>query len=197
MADNNTKVNANIDGLNAIMRCLKEDWTVRIGILGSKATAQHDSKSGLTNAKLGAVHEFGADISHPGGTPYKIVDGKARFVKKSEGEGLPVTKAHNITIPQRSFLQMPLEKELPAIIKKKRKVIFTQIFDKKEPKKFFMDLASDALFIVQTAFSEGRPEWRSLTAATKRRKAAQNLSPNTLVGEGTLSSSITTKVFKK
>lgn len=54
-----TRVNANIDGLENLMKNLKKDWRVRVGIMGSKASAQHDSKSGLTNVEIGTFHEFG------------------------------------------------------------------------------------------------------------------------------------------
>ncbi len=56
---NQTKVNANIDELNKLMRVLKEPYKVRVGILGNKAEAQHDNKSGLTNVEIGTFHEFG------------------------------------------------------------------------------------------------------------------------------------------
>lgn len=56
---NETKVKANIDELNKLMRLLKEDYKVRVGIMGTKAAAQHDSKSGLTNVEIGTFHEFG------------------------------------------------------------------------------------------------------------------------------------------
>lgn len=59
MARDSVTVNANIDGLEQITRMLKDDYTVKIGIIGSKATAQHDSKSNLTNAQIGEFHEFG------------------------------------------------------------------------------------------------------------------------------------------
>lgn len=200
MSNNDVKIKYDNTELNRIMRMLKEDWVVRIGILGSKAAASHDSKSGLTNAQLGAVHEMGANINHPGGTPYKILgNGRALFVSKKDGEGLPVTGPHEIKIPQRSFLEIPLKKELAPQMKEMKGVIFKQFFVKKAPKEFFMAIASKGLAIVQSAFSEGRPEWSSLTAATKRRKEKLGQSPNTLVtsGRGGLSSTISTKVFKR
>lgn len=200
MSNSDVKIKYDNTELNRIMRMLKEEWAVRIGILGSKATAQHDSESGLTNAQLGAVHEMGAHINHPGGTPYKILEnGRALFVSKEKGEGLPVTKPHEIDIPQRSFLEEPLKRELFQKMKDMKNVVFKQFFIKKAPKEFFMAIASKGLAIVQSAFSEGRPEWRSLTAATKRRKEKLGQSPNTLVtsGRGGLSSTISTKVFKR
>ncbi len=60
MADD-IKIKANVDGLEDLMRSIKkaEKWRLRVGILGSKAAAVHDSKSGLTNAEIGTFHEFG------------------------------------------------------------------------------------------------------------------------------------------
>lgn len=55
------KVNANIDELTKLTRMLKEDYKVRVGIIGDKGTAEHDTKSGLTNAQIGAFHEFGTE----------------------------------------------------------------------------------------------------------------------------------------
>ena len=64
------KIDANIDGLNDLIRSLKTKQKARVGIIGAKAKTIHDSNSGLTNAQIGAVHEFGATINHPGGQPY-------------------------------------------------------------------------------------------------------------------------------
>lgn len=60
MADN-VVIKADVKGLEDLMRSIKgaEKWRVRVGILGSKAAAQHDSKSGLTNSEIGTFHEFG------------------------------------------------------------------------------------------------------------------------------------------
>jgi len=56
---NNSNVKANLDGLNSILKGLKTEKVLRVGILGMKAKAQHDSESGLTNADIGTFHEFG------------------------------------------------------------------------------------------------------------------------------------------
>lgn len=196
MADD-IKIKANVDGLEELMRSIKkaEKWRLRVGILGKNATAIHDSESGLTNAQLGAIHEFGANINHPGGTPYKILgNGKARFVKKSEGEGLPVTKAHKITIPARSFLYQPLSEKLSKIDWKKK--AWKDFFVKFNPQDFYDQLASNALHIVQGAFEApgGYGHWKPLTAATLRRPRGSNWP---LVDTGSLKGSITTKVLKR
>lgn len=52
------KVKADLTELNKLMRSLKKDVRVRVGILGSKAKAQHGDSS-LTNAEIGTFHEFG------------------------------------------------------------------------------------------------------------------------------------------
>lgn len=57
----NAKVKANIDELNKLTQFLKEEYKVRVGILGSKAEAQHDNKSGLTNVEIGTFHELGTE----------------------------------------------------------------------------------------------------------------------------------------
>lgn len=52
----NVKVKNNIDKL---MRGLKDDYKLRVGILGSVAKSAHPSSKSLTNAELGTIHEFG------------------------------------------------------------------------------------------------------------------------------------------
>ncbi len=61
MDRNDVKINANIDGLNDLMRSIKkaEKWRLRVGILGENATTEHDGKSNKTNAEIGTYHEFG------------------------------------------------------------------------------------------------------------------------------------------
>ena len=52
-----TKVEANLDGLNNLLKSLKQDYFVRVGILGAKAKKTHKNTDDLTNAKLGTIHE--------------------------------------------------------------------------------------------------------------------------------------------
>jgi phage gpG-like protein len=59
-----------------------------------------------------AIHQFGGDIQHPGGTPYIIVGGRAQFVSKakvaamseSERADVKYTKPHVIHIDARPYL---------------------------------------------------------------------------------------------
>lgn len=57
MAD--IKIHYDDKELKRIMRMLKEDYTLRVGIMGSKAKSQNHKKSNVTNAELGTFHEFG------------------------------------------------------------------------------------------------------------------------------------------
>lgn len=76
-----------------------------------------DPDGPLTMAQLGAVHEFGAEIDHPGGTPYgyptkeHAEKGRVRFMKKGEGYMvLGETEPHKITIPERPWLEPGVNK---------------------------------------------------------------------------------------
>lgn len=58
------KVKADLTEMYKLMKWLKTDYTVRVGIIGSKASQSHGDN--LTNAKLGTFHEFGSeDGKHP------------------------------------------------------------------------------------------------------------------------------------
>lgn len=52
------KVHYDDTELNKIMKMLKDDYTLRVGIMGSKASAQH-GKDNITNVEVGTFHEFG------------------------------------------------------------------------------------------------------------------------------------------
>lgn len=81
--------------------------TVKVGIQASE-----DSEL-LTIAN---ANEFGADIDHPGGTPYIIVKGgKARFVKKGTPNIVGITKPHKIIIPSRPFIRGTFDKRIKEL----------------------------------------------------------------------------------
>lgn len=62
------------------------------------------------DVKYAAIHEFGGVIHHPGGTPYMAFGGQTYFVSLANAKNLnlPKTKAHDIPIPQRSFMRSSL-----------------------------------------------------------------------------------------
>lgn len=96
------------DAIQKALRNLMTEKSVTIGI--HEDAGNHESDD-ITNAALGAVHEFGADINHPGGTSYGYASKAAadrnevRFLKSGKGYmELGVTSPHVIKIPARPWL---------------------------------------------------------------------------------------------
>ena len=53
------KVSLKLDGLNKVYEALDSTHVLRVGILGDKASVNHEG-SDLTNAEIGAIQEFGS-----------------------------------------------------------------------------------------------------------------------------------------
>ena len=103
-----TGVQNTLDQLKRELEELAADNYVTIGI--HEDAGQHESDD-ITNAALGAIHEFGADIDHPGGTSYGYASKAAanrnevRFLKSGRGYmELGVTGPHTVNIPARPWL---------------------------------------------------------------------------------------------
>lgn len=130
-------VKADLTELNRIMKMLKTQYTVRVGIIGNKATTEHND-DGITNAELGTFHEFGGTSKH--------------------GKEQP---------PRRSFLEDPLKMKLnfnSEDMKPLKKVLWKQLFIKKAPEQFYNDLGAKALEIIEGAFNtNGYGMWKSLS----------------------------------
>lgn len=143
MANDKTKVTYNLDNLEKLMKCLKDDKFIRVGIIGGKASAQHDSKSGKTNAEIGGYHEFGGTSKN--------------------GKEQP---------PQRSFLWMPLKEQLKfdnSEMKEIKKAMWKQVFVKKSPDAFWQTLLTKSLEIIEEAFdTEGFGQWKPLSYKTHK-----------------------------
>ncbi len=210
MAEQDSSMKFSNKNLDEIIKALRKKIILRIGIMGADAQTEHEG-DGLTNARLGAVHEFGASINHPGGTPYKITEnGIAQFVSKEQGEGLPKTKPHTIKIPRRSFLLEPLQEKLNLTTdenKYLRKELFKRYFDDKTPEKFYKALGTKALQIVDQAFmTNGYNQWTSLSQAylkrkinsVKSKKKREEYAANNkiLIRSGALRRSISMKIIK-
>jgi len=78
----------------------------------SETTITNDGVEGRVyvgaDVPYAAIHEYGGIIHHPGGTPYFIgKDGQPVFVSKETALGarLPVTKPHDIPMPERSYMR--------------------------------------------------------------------------------------------
>lgn len=98
------KIAKNIKGLT------KKEVAVGFPAGGKAASLTYDN--GMSVLDVAIANQFGADINHPGGTPYMIgSDGKAIFVKKDSPDAarLPKTKPHRIKIPARPFMDQGTE----------------------------------------------------------------------------------------
>ena len=58
----NKKNKQTLASLVRLMKDIDQKYSIKVGIIGEKAQEQH-SDSGLTNAELGAIHEFGCTIN--------------------------------------------------------------------------------------------------------------------------------------
>lgn len=97
------------DAVSKELGKLRSGKFVTVGIHEDAGAAESGD---ITMASLGAVHEFGADIDHPGGTSYGYATKAAaerdevRFLKKGSGYmELGVTGPHKIKIPARPWLE--------------------------------------------------------------------------------------------
>ncbi len=202
------KVNASIEELNKLMRLMKKDYRVRVGIIGNKAATQHDGTN-ITNAYLGGVHEFGADITIPAHkiSVYRSINAKGEFkfdgkfrkkkLKSTNWQEEYNVESYDIDIPARSFLRQPLEEKMPEVITGLKKEIFKDCFIKNNPSKVFNMIGSKALEIVHDAFDTGGfGQWKELAKSTKNYKSSNNLSPEKLIARGQLKNSTSFKVVK-
>ncbi len=205
------KTRINFKAIDNLIKDLGRNVSIRVGIIGEKATQIHEGTN-LTNAELGAVHEFGATINHPGGTPYLIKeDGTAQFVSKEKGKNLPKTKPHQIIIPTRSFLRMPLlSSEGKAAIRKEvmsKKYIKESIGNDRELNKIAWSKDNDSLMdaigfaiglaahdrVMKAFDTEGFGNWKPTTPQSKKHRKNNPAEP-TLVDTGQLRGSITYEV---
>lgn len=109
------------DAVSKELAALRSDKIVTIGIHEEAGNVESDD---LTMASLGAIHEFGADIDHPGGTSYGYASKAAadrdqvRFLKKGAGYmELGVTGPHKINIPARPWLEPGVASGTDEILK--------------------------------------------------------------------------------
>ncbi|RTY63036.1 hypothetical protein [Pseudomonas veronii] len=115
------------DELSKELAALRSDKVVTVGIHEEAG----DVESGdLTMASLGAIHEFGADINHPGGTRYGYATaeaadayiagrstGRVSFLAPGKGFAeLGVTGPHKIVIPARPWLEPGVASATPEVL---------------------------------------------------------------------------------
>lgn len=107
-----TTVTGADDAAAVLKKALQDFMTNQVVTVGIHEDGNGRDSGEITNASLGAIHEFGATIEHPGGTDYgystqkDAENGKVRFMKSGEGfMTLGRTEAHQIDIPARPWLE--------------------------------------------------------------------------------------------
>lgn len=146
----------------------------KIGRAGWFETSKYED--GTPVAHIAAVQEFGASISHPGGTPYKIgPGGRAVFVTKAEGDGLPVTKPHQIIIPPRPTVRPTITRDKATWLKNMmagaKKVLRGQITAAEVMEAVALAAAGG---IAKTIAELTAPPLKASTVAARRRKMSNN-----------------------
>lgn len=211
----NKKNSATIKALINLMKDLDQKYSIKVGIIGSKAYEKHPD-SDLTNAHLGAIHEYGATIQ---------VTEKMRAYLHHIGIHLK-KDTNTVVIPTRSFLRMPLlngdfENYLFHIIKEnglplvEEDAIGKDAESKNLVREFNLDnakellsknsnligsianlVAAEALAQVQRAFiSGGFGKWAPISEITKKNRIYDKTSPP-LQDSGDLMDSITAEIKK-
>ncbi len=92
--------------MDALLK-MRQNLKVQVGWFENSKYSNGQSIGGIA-----AVQNYGATISHPGGTPYFInEDGQAQFVslQNSKAGQLPKTKPHTIVIPPTHFMEKTIE----------------------------------------------------------------------------------------
>lgn len=193
------KSRINFKQIDNLIKDLGQKWSIRVGIIGNKAYQKHEGTD-LTNAELGAAHEFGAIINHPGGTPYYINSstGKAVFVSKNSlfGKHLiekgQVTKPHTIILYTRSFLRKSIlspegQKEIKQSVYKKTK---NYLSNDRELNKYMGDMMEDFAYVIALeAFEKVRNTFINNeiippTKPSSKKKRHYNQNAPTLIDEG-------------
>ena len=145
---------------------------------------------GTPVALVAAVQEFGAEIDHPGGTPYKLDEsGRAYFVKKGTPGTAGVTKPHKIKIQERPAIRNANKSNEDNLIKiiKKNVDPETMVIDEMTAEK----VGQSHQGATQKSIVDLKDP--SNASSTLRQKAPQT---NPLVKTGKYAQSITYKVNK-
>lgn len=146
-------------------------------------------EEGANLVMVASVHEYGAQIQHPGGTPYVYRDnGQVQFVSKDHPEPDGVTDPHTIDIPQRSFLRSTMDEKREHFGDMLAKFVGEVLDGKKSPRQALDSLGQEAVKQVRRKITQlDNPPNAPSTARQKG-------SSNPLVDDGQLKNSIIHRV---
>jgi len=174
---------------------------VKVGIQGAEAQADH---GGITNVGLGVVHEFGAEIAHPGGTPFVVASmggssrsggmtgsGSVTFVRKGTPGAIGVTRPHKISIPERSFVRAPFMAGLKRYERMLRKGTRKVYAGRMSTQQLLGILGETIKGDMQKAISRGIAPPIKASTIRARRKRFGKASSKPLIATGQLRQAIT------
>jgi hypothetical protein len=181
---------------------------VRVGIQGREADATREG--GIRNVDLAVVHEFGAEIAHPGGTPFVVASqggsarsggmagsGRVTFVRKGNTSAIGVTRPHKISIPERSFIRAPFTKGIPKYTRLLKKGARKIAAGKMTRQQLLGILGETIKADMQQAIARGIAPPIKAGTIRARRKRFGKASTKPLIATGQLRQSITWVVKKK
>lgn len=191
-------VNKKYEILQKLMKDLDSKYTIRIGVIGSKAY-EKQPHSDLTMGQLAAIHEYGATID---------VTPKMRNYLHSIGIHLKPT-TYSIVIPARSFLRATLlsEKGKEILLEyaglseqtelNKERALIAMENNQNFMEQFVNALALKAQELVMEAFYVGGypTQWAPVSEVTKKNRKGNADSPP-LTDLGDLRNSISFEVRK-
>ncbi|EKN5088552.1 hypothetical protein ACROQ8_004682 [Yersinia enterocolitica] len=164
---------------------------VAVGLPASKVGSKTYA-DGTSIIEIGAAHEFGAEIDHPGGTGYTATGGKAVFSRNDfMGPVTGITAAHKITIPERSFLRAPFTLKKSEINQAIERGVAAVGSGKMDADKALNLIGVVARNISVKAFeTAGYGTWPDIKEATKKAKGSSGI----LIDKGELRGVITWEV---
>ena len=184
-----------LKALDNLMEDLNKKVSIKVGIIGEEAYKIHP-KAKITNAQLGAIHEFGADIN---------VTEKMRAFLHYIGVHLKKSTTV-ISIPARSFLRATFfnkeaKERLMDVGHLAERDLNKEYFEYKivENQGFFLDvckaIGAKALEMVQDSFRAGGypTRWAPISEITRQRRIGDKNNPP-LQNTGDLMESISVEV---
>ena len=179
---NKTKVNFN--RLNKVIEEFDKKYSIRVGIIGDVAYQKHEHTD-LTNADLGAIHEFGATLEN--GTVIPTRSFLRMPLLSSEGRRAIIKEVIKNNEAVAELVKKPTDDEYDTAYKEAIKKIVN-------PEQIANQIALSALSRVQEAFTnDGFGNWKPTTEASRKQRFGSPDNP-TLVDTGQLRDSITFEV---
>ena len=191
MARINSTTRIDLKKLDEWILAMNRRISIRVGIIGKEAGETHPGTE-LTNAQLGAVHEFGAKIN--------VTDKMRKYL---HAKGLHLKKeTTTITIPARSFLREPImgkdgKSEIQRVVKEQMfDTIKATDLEENTANKIINEvvdlIAQTALLKVQEAFY--RDKIKPPTTPKSKQMRKYNPDNPTLIDRGELLRSITYEI---